>query len=122
VLVEQGPLRMSDLANELEIVPRSATTRVDQLETAGLAARRDVPGDRRAILVEATDTGRALVSRLADERRAAAESLFSPLTPDERSHLARLLATVVGPAAPIIAPTGAPTDPVTGASGAGVTP
>jgi DNA-binding MarR family transcriptional regulator len=95
VLVKDGPMRMGDLAGRLEIVPRSATTRIDDLEGAGLVARRSAPGDRRSILVEATEHGHELVCRLAEERRASADSLFSSLAPEERADLARLLAAVV---------------------------
>lgn len=98
VLVREGPMRMGDLAGRLEIVPRVATTRVDDLETAGLVSRRTAPADRRSILVEATEEGRRLVARLVEERRAGAESLFAPLSLHERSELARLLESVASAA------------------------
>ena len=91
LLVEQGVMRVGDLAERLEIVPRSATTRVDDLERAGLAVRRMDPGDRRSILVEATELGHELVGRLAEERRSSAEALFAPLSDDQRVQLAGLL-------------------------------
>ena len=94
VLVSEGTMRIGDLAERLEIVPRSATTRVDDLERAGLAARRMAPEDRRSILVEATAAGQALVSRLAEERRASALVLFAPLGDDQRAELAGLLRQV----------------------------
>jgi DNA-binding MarR family transcriptional regulator len=91
LLAQRGTMRMGDLAENLEIVPRSATTRVDELETAGLAARRADPADRRSILVEISARGRELVARLQAERQAGAESLFAPLGSSDRLELARLL-------------------------------
>ena len=57
VLVDGGPMRIGDLADRLEIVPRSATTRVDDLEAAGLVTRRTDPDDRRSVIVVATEAG-----------------------------------------------------------------
>ena len=94
VLAHEGSMRIGDLAERLEIVPRSATTRMDDLEGAGLAVRRLAPEDRRSILVEATAEGLALVARLAEERRASAQTLFAAFSDDERSELARLLRQV----------------------------
>jgi DNA-binding MarR family transcriptional regulator len=96
VLAYEGPMRMSDLAAQLEIVPRTATTRVDDLERAGLVTRGSAPRDRRSVLVQATTNGHELVSRLAVERRASADLLFARLTPNEQSELASLLAALCG--------------------------
>jgi DNA-binding MarR family transcriptional regulator len=93
-LVDAGQMRIGDLANLLEIVPRSATTRVDGLEEAGLVTRRMDPADRRSILVAPTAQGRELVARLAAQRRAGAEALFAPLSTEEKSQLLRLLASL----------------------------
>jgi len=94
MLVDDGPMRIGDLAARLEIVPRSATTRVDGLEEAGLVIRSTDSGDRRSIIVAATPDGRELVDRLAAERRASAGALFAALSIEERTELARLLTTM----------------------------
>ena len=91
VLLTAHPMRIGDLANTLEIVPRSATTMVDGLERAGFVARRMDPVDRRSVLVLATAQGRNLIARLAEERRASAEALFARLSAAEKSELLRLL-------------------------------
>jgi DNA-binding MarR family transcriptional regulator len=88
-------VRIGELAETLEIVPRSATTMVDGLESAGLAARRMDPADRRSVLVSCTAEGDALLSRLAEGRRAAAEVLFSPLTQEEKKDLLGLLRSLI---------------------------
>ncbi|MFE7797485.1 MarR family winged helix-turn-helix transcriptional regulator [Nocardia sp. NPDC057440] len=91
---DSEPLRMAGLAERLDIVPRSATTVVDALESAGLVARAHDPSNRRSTLVTLTDAGRAALSRMSAARRAAAEELFSALSPDERETLRHLLATL----------------------------
>lgn len=83
--------RIGELADGLEIVPRSATAMVDGLETAGLVARTMDPADRRSVLVACTPQGETLLARLAEERRAAAQALFGPLSADEKEELLRLL-------------------------------
>ena len=89
------PLRMSELARRLDIVPRSATSVVDALEAAGLVARTGDPDDRRATLVALTPAGRSALSRLRSRRRSAAADLLGRLEPRDQVELRRLLAVLV---------------------------
>ncbi|MEV0286461.1 MarR family transcriptional regulator [Kribbella sp. NPDC050820] len=85
------PLRPSELANQLGIVPRSATTVVDDLEAAGLVARRPDPADRRATLVALTPAGTKVLTTIRRQRRDAMVSLIERLTLTEQSTLLHLL-------------------------------
>jgi DNA-binding MarR family transcriptional regulator len=85
------PLRMTDLAGRLGIVPRSVTTVVDALESAGLVRREIDPSNRRAILLHLTTRGLAVRDELREARRRAAEDLFAPLTAADRNTLGELL-------------------------------
>jgi DNA-binding MarR family transcriptional regulator len=85
------PLRMGDLAAQLEIVPRSATTMVDMLEAAGLVVRTADPGDRRSVLLRPTAEGKTVVERQQLARRESAMKMFSALSQDERRQLELLL-------------------------------
>jgi DNA-binding MarR family transcriptional regulator len=85
------PLRMTELAERLGIVPRSVTTVVDALEEAGLVRREVDPRNRRAILLRLTDRGAAVRDDLREARRRAAENLFAPLSAEDRAALAGLL-------------------------------
>jgi DNA-binding MarR family transcriptional regulator len=89
-------MRVGELADRLEIVPRSATTIVEGLESAGLVTRRMDPADRRSVIVACTAEGKELIARLAEERRASAEALFAPLSAEERDELLRLLRSITG--------------------------
>jgi DNA-binding MarR family transcriptional regulator len=57
------PLRMSDIANRLVLSPGGATKVIDRLEEMGFVARHPDPDDRRATVVEITDTGREAMQR-----------------------------------------------------------
>ncbi|MFI7061383.1 MarR family winged helix-turn-helix transcriptional regulator [Kribbella sp. NPDC050124] len=84
-------LRPSELANQLGIVPRSATTVVDDLEAAGLVTRRPDPADRRATLVALTPAGTKVLTTIRRQRRDAMVSLIERLTPTEQADLLTLL-------------------------------
>jgi DNA-binding MarR family transcriptional regulator len=86
---------MTDLADRLGIVPRSATTLVDALEAVGLVRRAEDPGSRRSVLVQPTAEGLAVQDRLRAARRQAAGELFAPLTEVQRETLLSLLAMIL---------------------------
>jgi DNA-binding MarR family transcriptional regulator len=94
VLLRGGPLRLSDLAERLRIVPRSTTEVVDALEAAGLAERRPDPADRRATLVVLTPRGTEVGESARAARAAGAARFFDTLTPADRADLARILKTL----------------------------
>ncbi|NUR97465.1 MAG: MarR family transcriptional regulator [Kribbellaceae bacterium] len=85
------PIRLSDLAARLGIVPRSATSVVDDLESAGLVARQPDPNDRRATLVDLTPDGRQLLTTLRENRRDVMAAQLARLSPAEQQTLTTLL-------------------------------
>jgi DNA-binding MarR family transcriptional regulator len=87
----EEPLRMTELADRLGIVPRSVTTVIDALEQAGLVRRETDPRNRRAIRLHLTDRGRAVRDDMREARRRAAEDLFAPMSAEDRKALAELL-------------------------------
>jgi DNA-binding MarR family transcriptional regulator len=88
------PRRMTELADQLGIVPRSLTTVIDVLEEAGLVRREVDSRNRRATLVHLTEKGAAVRDDMREARRRAAEDLFAPLAGDDREALARLLTII----------------------------
>ncbi|WP_410790163.1 MarR family winged helix-turn-helix transcriptional regulator [Kribbella sp. C-35] len=84
-------LRLSELAAQLGIVPRSATSVVDDLEAAGLVARHPDPHDRRATLVYLTPDGLKVLATLREKRRDVMADQLARLTADEQQTLAQLL-------------------------------
>src|SRR5580692_10175126 len=87
----EEPLRMTELADQLGIVPRSVTTVVDALEQAGLVRREIDPRNRRAIRLHLTDRGSAVRDDMREARRQAAEDLFAPMPEGDRKTLTELL-------------------------------
>jgi DNA-binding MarR family transcriptional regulator len=83
--------RMADLAQALEVVPRSITSMVDTLEAAGFVAREPDPTDRRATIVVLTGAGEAVLEQVGRMRAEAAEQLFAKLSFSEQGELRRLL-------------------------------
>ena len=66
ILGKQGPLRIGDVARELNIAVPSASRLLDVLAESGFVERRDDPTDRRAFLVSLTADG----ARILEDVRA----------------------------------------------------
>ncbi|MFC9623735.1 MarR family winged helix-turn-helix transcriptional regulator [Streptomyces sp. NPDC056930] len=90
-----GPPRMADLAQRLDVVPRAVTSLVDGLEASGRVRRTPDPDSRRVVRIEITEEGLATLRSLRDARRAAAEEILAPLTADQREVLGGLLSALV---------------------------
>ena len=52
-----GPVRLTDLANDMELEPSRISKEVNRLAEAGLVEQETDPSDRRAVLITATDKG-----------------------------------------------------------------
>ncbi|AMY18356.1 MULTISPECIES: MarR family winged helix-turn-helix transcriptional regulator [Nocardiaceae] len=90
-----GPVRPGYLADRLRIAPRSVTDVVDALVEAGLVRRRPDDTDRRAVLVDLTDDGRALAADVARAQRRASAGLFDVLDEGDQRALEALLGRLV---------------------------
>ena len=86
-----GKIRLNQLAEQLRIAPRSVTTVVDALEAAGLVARAQDPEDRRAILLQLTAAGDAMVEQIGQVRQEVAGEYFGAISSEQRSALLQLL-------------------------------
>ena len=87
---------MADLADRLDVVPRSATSMIDALESAGLVERRPDTTDRRSIRLTRHRRGRGPAGIACEPLRVAkAEELFGKLTAAEQRELARMLERVL---------------------------
>ena len=91
VLKRHGPMRLSELSEHLQIVPRSTTQVADALESRGLIERRPDPGDRRATLVEVTGHGTEVLDEIRAARGTEAERVFGRLSKTDRTDLTRIL-------------------------------
>jgi DNA-binding MarR family transcriptional regulator len=77
----QGSLPLRVVGDRLQVHPTSVTSAVDRLEAQGLVRRSPHPRDRRAVLAELTDEGRAVAERASTLLNA---EVFSDLGLDEQ--------------------------------------
>ena len=85
----EGPQKMADLADWLDVTPRNVTALVDVLESDGLVRRVPHDVDRRVTLIELTDQAPDAAQLFAAHQAAIAE-LFSALSPSEQKEYLRL--------------------------------
>lgn len=80
VLAQHGPQRMSHLARFLLQQTQTTTDLVDRLERRSLVRRIRHDTDRRVVLVEITEEGRALVGEIGTAAWSVGEEAIGPLT------------------------------------------
>jgi DNA-binding MarR family transcriptional regulator len=91
-IVTGGPGRLSTLAGNLCVDLSTVSRQVAGLEAAGLVRRTSDPTDRRASLIEATETGVEVFTRNKDKWLGALRELLADWTSAERQEFARLFA------------------------------
>ncbi|MBO2462064.1 MarR family winged helix-turn-helix transcriptional regulator [Actinomadura violacea] len=91
VLAGYGPVKMALLAATLGVNPSNAMRMVDRLESVELVDRRTNPANRREVLLSLTDRGCDLVRRVASRRGAEVGALVSRLAEEERAALVSAL-------------------------------
>jgi DNA-binding MarR family transcriptional regulator len=90
------PRRLGELAQAMDVAPRSMTSKVDQAEADGLVRRVPDPADRRATLVELTEQGRQVLADVWAQRDVGMRRRLERLTEPERGELLALLRRVAG--------------------------
>src|ERR1700757_4352409 len=90
-------LTMTQLATALDVTARRVTALVDALTEDGLVERYAHPTDRRSVMVELTDAGRAQQRRVWEGHQARVAVAFGDLPDDDQVRLldiSRKLTTV----------------------------
>src|SRR4051794_34181073 len=90
-LLDQGPIRMTELAARERVRTPTTTVAIRRLEKLGLVKRSRDPSDLRAVLVEVTPQGLVQHREALAVRRANLAALLSKLTDEERETLATAL-------------------------------
>ena len=90
------PRRLGELAQAMDVAPRSMTSKVDQAEADGLVRRVPDPDDRRATLVELTPAGRQALADVWAQRDVGMRRRLERLSDAERRQLLALLRRVAG--------------------------
>lgn len=91
-LLEQGPMRMTDLAAHERVRTPTTTVAIRRLEKLGLVKRSRDPSDLRAVLVDITPEGRAQHQEALEVRRAHLANLLANLSPEDLETLTKAIA------------------------------
>jgi DNA-binding MarR family transcriptional regulator len=98
-LVRQGGMTLNDLAAYLYLDKSTASRVVDSLERKGYVARSSHPSDRRAVLLEATPSGKDLYRRIEADIVAEEMTLLAGFDPEIRQAMTHLIARLARAAA-----------------------
>ena len=88
-----GALPLGKMGHRLQVHPTSITSIIDRLQRDGLVVRRRHPVDKRAVLAEITDEGRAVVEA-ATADLVGAEFGVSALSRSDLQQLSAMLKPV----------------------------
>src|SRR5882757_379020 len=91
-LLDQGPIRMTELAAHERVRTPTTTVAIRRLEKLGLVKRSRDPSDLRAVLVDVTPRGLVQHREALATRRATLAVMLRKLSDEERETLAKALA------------------------------
>jgi DNA-binding MarR family transcriptional regulator len=95
-LTRTGPMIQTQLSEALGCEPPSVTLMTRKLEAAGHIRRSAAPSDKRASIVELTDSGRALAGQVKQLWCALAEETVTGLPAQTVAELPGVLRTLTG--------------------------
>ncbi len=90
-LLEQGPIRMTELAAHERVRTPTTTVAIRRLEKLGLVKRSRDPSDLRAVLVDITPEGLSQHQEALANRRAFLAKLLEKLGPEDLETLRKAL-------------------------------
>lgn len=99
-LVNDSPLAMKELAEQLSLTPPSVTNLTRRLVETGLVARRAHAEDSRVALLDLTDAGHKLHAELTAEQLESMGRFLAALTPEEQQTFLDLFERAVAGAGP----------------------
>lgn len=91
-LLDQGPIRMTDLAAHERVRTPTTTVAIRRLEKVGLVKRSRDPSDLRAVLVDITQRGLAVHRESLTNRITALAALLNQLSESDLDTLTKALA------------------------------
>lgn len=84
-----GPSLVTELGNDLDLLPSTASRLSDRLAEVGYITRRVSPTNRRATLLELTEAGRSVLDELISLRVKAFGEVTKRMTDADRAALVR---------------------------------
>jgi DNA-binding MarR family transcriptional regulator len=98
MVAAQPGMSQHQLHEKTAIDPSSMVAVIDELQSLGLAERRQDPGDRRARTIYLTEQGELTLKRIRGLVAELQRDFFAPLSADERRELHALLRKLAGSA------------------------
>lgn len=95
-LARAGPMIQAQLSEALGCEPPSVTLMTRKLEASGHIRRAPAPADKRASIVELTDSGKALAGQVKQLWRALAEETVAGLPAQTVAELPAILTALTG--------------------------
>jgi DNA-binding MarR family transcriptional regulator len=86
-IAREGSTNFRKLAAALGVTPSNVTGIIDRLVEQGLVSRRENPEDRRELLLQTTEKGKALLTNLRESRRSHMSRILAHLSLEELSYL-----------------------------------
>jgi len=90
-LVQRGALRLQVLAQEMFLDKSTASRVIDTLERKGYVSRVEDDEDRRAVRIQATDSGRELYAKIRADLIAEERAMIENLSAEARQGALSLL-------------------------------
>ncbi|MCU9614157.1 MarR family transcriptional regulator [Caldibacillus lycopersici] len=90
-----GKIRLTKLAELLDVKPSAITVMIDRLEKPGFVKRINDPSDRRSILVELTPLGKKELTTVLENRHKIFHAYISKLSKQEVIILTKLIEKMV---------------------------
>src|SRR5690242_11702218 len=84
-----GPCLVTELGEDLDLAPSSASRLSDRLAEAGFITRSVAPHNRRATLLEMTEAGRAILDDVVTQRVELLSRVAKQMNQRERDQLLR---------------------------------
>lgn len=94
-LEESGPLLNSELAALLQVDASTLSRTIDQLDLKKLVVRKSHPTDRRAVLLELSDPGSQIATKIHESADALYRSILSNIPIDHRRDVLQRFAELV---------------------------
>ena len=95
-LARTGPMIQAQLSEALGSEPPSVTLMASKLEASGYISRKPAPSDKRASIVELTDSGKALADQVKQLWCALAEETVTGLPAETVAELPGVLKALTG--------------------------
>lgn len=87
ILDSRGAVKISTLADLLDVNPSTATRMIDRLVLTEMVRRQPNPASRREVVVELSDEGRRVVRGVTRRRKAAIGRIVASMPDRERQGL-----------------------------------